>query len=188
MHAIRSARQRRNLSQRELALRAGLSFRGCQLLEKPGHNPRLESIEKAAAALGLPAEGPRAVLSEFFSTPPASIRMTGYRILSDGPAFWTVHLLDFVDAFRREPSLELVRDPPPPALEQALSALLAGTTEALCREAALPEPPWCPFAPVLAEPWFVSGMENLKASAIAESPLPFRRRNIFVLGNFLERA
>jgi hypothetical protein len=40
----------------------------------------------------------------------------------------------------------------------------------------------------LSEPWFVSGMENLKASALLESPLPFRRNNVFVLGNFLSRA
>ena len=114
--------------------------------------------------------------------------MAGYRILSDGPASWTVHLLDFVDAFRRKPSFELVRDSPPPVQEERLGALLAGTTEALCREAALREPPWCGSVPALADPWFVSGVENLKASALAESPLPFRRRNLFVLGNFLARA
>ena len=37
-------------------------------------------------------------------------------------------------------------------------------------------------------PWFVSGMENLKAIALAESPLRFRIRKIFVLSNFLSRA
>ena len=188
MEAIRNARRRRDLSQRELATRAGLSFRGYQLLEKPGHNPRLESIEKAAAALDLPIAGPRAVLSGFLSTPPASIRMAGYRILSDGPASWTVHLFDFVDAFRREPSPELVEQPPPSAVAERLKALIAGTAEALCREAAVHEPPWCQAVPALTGPWFVSGVENLKASAIAESPLPFRRRNVFVLGNFLARA
>lgn len=40
----------------------------------------------------------------------------------------------------------------------------------------------------LPEPWFVAGVENLKATALVESPLPFRRNNIFVLGNFLSRA
>jgi len=188
MDAIRNARRRRDLSQREIASRAGLSFRGYQLLEKPGHNPRLGSIEKAAAALGLPADGPRAALSEFLSTPPASIRMVGYRILSDGPTFWTVHLFDFVDAFRREPGPDLVEEPPPSAVEERLMALIAGTTEALCREAAVREPGWCQAISALTDPWFVSGVENLKVSALVESPFPFRRRNIFVLGNFLARA
>jgi hypothetical protein len=41
---------------------------------------------------------------------------------------------------------------------------------------------------VLPRPWFVAGVENLKATALVESPLPFRRNNVFVLGNFLSRA
>jgi len=50
-------------------------------------------------------------------------------------------------------------------------------------------PPWWANRPlVLAEPWFVSGMENLKATALVESPVQFRRNNVFVLGNFLSRA
>jgi hypothetical protein len=40
----------------------------------------------------------------------------------------------------------------------------------------------------LPDPWFVAGIENLKASALVESPVQFRRNNIFVLGNFLSRA
>jgi hypothetical protein len=34
----------------------------------------------------------------------------------------------------------------------------------------------------------VAGRESLKAMALVESPVWFRRRNIFVLGNFLDRA
>lgn len=37
-------------------------------------------------------------------------------------------------------------------------------------------------------PWFVSGMENLKAIASAESPLSFRWRKIFVMEIFLSRV
>jgi hypothetical protein len=42
--------------------------------------------------------------------------------------------------------------------------------------------------PAYKDPWFVSGMENLKAITLVESPLHFRRRKIFVLGNFLSRV
>jgi hypothetical protein len=41
---------------------------------------------------------------------------------------------------------------------------------------------------LLPAPWFVAGVENLKASALVESPVQFRRNNVFVLGNFLARA
>ena len=67
-------------------------------------------------------------------------------------------------------------------------ALLNSTACALAAELG-EAPPWWAMRPqVLSEPWFVSGIENLKASALVESPLPFRRNNVFVLGNFLSRA
>ena len=188
MEALRIARRSRGMSQREFASRAGLSFRGYQLLERVGHNARLGSLEKAAKALGLPPHGARLAVERFLSLPADSVSAAGLRILADGPESWTVHLFDFVDAFRRLRSPELVREPPPPLGSERLDAVVAGTVEALCAEAGLPDPPWCQIVPALAKPWFVAGVENLKASALVESPVPFRRRNVFVLGNFLARA
>jgi transcriptional regulator with XRE-family HTH domain len=188
MEALRIARLTRGLSQRELALRAGLSFRGYQLLERPDHNASLRTLEKVARVLGLPPSGARLALEAFLSLPPESIRAAGLRILADGPKSWTVHLFDFTDAFRRVRSPDLVRDPPPPLKSERLEAVVAGTVEALCAETSLPPPSWCMAVPPLAEPWFVAGVENLKASALVESPVAFRRRNVFVLGNFLARA
>jgi hypothetical protein len=49
-------------------------------------------------------------------------------------------------------------------------------------------PQWTWDIPSCKEPWFVSGVENLKAIALAESPVFFRRRKIFVLENFLQRV
>jgi hypothetical protein len=49
-------------------------------------------------------------------------------------------------------------------------------------------PEWILTVPAPRDPWFVSGMESLKAIAIVESPLPFRIRKIFVLENFLSRV
>ena len=188
MDALRSARQRLALSQRAFATRAGLSFRGYQLLESPDHNARIESREKVAAALGLPAAGVRLVLDEFLSLRPNSIRAATLRILVEGADSWKGHLFEFVDAFRREQTCELVQIPAWPVGSDRLDALVASTVEAICAEADLPAPPWCNWVSPLAEPWFVSGSQNLKASALAESPPVFRRRNIFVLGNFLSRA
>ena len=188
MNALRIARQSRGWSQRELASRAGLSFRGYQLLERPHHNARLRSLEKAATALGLPPIGARLAIEQFLSLPPESIRAAGLRILADRVPSWTVHLFDFVDAFRRAPNPELVQEPPPHLGSERLDALVAGTVEALCAEAGLPDPNWCQTIPALQQPWFVADIDNLKASALVESPVPFRRRNVFVLENFLARA
>jgi hypothetical protein len=67
-------------------------------------------------------------------------------------------------------------------------ALINSTACALAKELGEAPPWWAVHPMVLAEPWFVSGMESLKASALLESPIPFRRNNVFVLGNFLSRA
>lgn len=67
-------------------------------------------------------------------------------------------------------------------------ALLNSTACALAAELGTPPPWWAMHPLVLPEPWFVAGVENLKAAALVESPAAFRRNNVFVLGNFLSRA
>ena len=67
-------------------------------------------------------------------------------------------------------------------------ALLNATACALAAEFGDACPWWAVRPLVLSEPYFVSGVENLKASALVESPIQFRRNNVFVLGNFLSRA
>lgn len=67
-------------------------------------------------------------------------------------------------------------------------ALLNATACALAAELGQSPPWWAARPLVLPEPYFVSGVENLKASALVESPIEFRRNNVFVLGNFLSRA
>ncbi len=69
------------------------------------------------------------------------------------------------------------------------NAYLAATVESLCREASLAPPRWTEDARCfLSRPWFAGGMESLKAILIAESPVAFRRRNLFVSANALSRV
>ena len=115
-----------------------------------------------------------------------TLRETQQRIEAD-PKHWSVYLMDFVDDFR------YYRDPTEIAEPIVLSgdrmdALLASTAEYLCRELNLKTPSWLAEVPPCQTPWFVSGMENLKAIALAESPLPFRWRKIFVTESFLSRV
>jgi hypothetical protein len=78
--------------------------------------------------------------------------------------------------------------PPIPQTSARVRSLLASTVETLCAERGLPRPWWCGGVDVLPMPWFVAGIENLKATALVESPAHFRKRNVFVLANFLARA
>ncbi len=100
---------------------------------------------------------------------------------------WEVPFKQFVDDFRRERDLSALVLPYKTGNPQ-IDALLASTIEYLCHEQHLENPAWTWDIPALEHPWFVSGFESLKAITIAESPVQFRRRLIFVLKNFLERV
>lgn len=117
-----------------------------------------------------------------------SVIAAGYKVMRDGDSSWKVHFMDFVDAFRRTWDPRLILIAPPAALPAHLYALLASITCSLAKEAHLDVPRWAGKRYELPAPWFPAGMESLKASALVESPLAFRRNGIFVLGNFLERA
>ncbi|HEX5136533.1 MAG TPA: helix-turn-helix domain-containing protein [Planctomycetota bacterium] len=188
METIRRARKRRRMSQRELSRRAGVSFRGIQLLEAPGHDARLSTLEKVADALGLPAAGVRWLLDRYLDEAPESAFCASVRILVDGFDSWKIHLFDFVDRFRADPAPALVLTPPASGLDPRLAALLASVVDTLCVEQGRDPPGWSAGVGPLPRPWFVSGVESLKASALLESPARFRRRNVFVLSNFLSRA
>lgn len=103
------------------------------------------------------------------------------------PQHWVIHLMDFVDDFRFWKDLRAIETPFEYSHER-FDALLASTAEYLCKELGLQSPSWLATIPAVRVPWFVSGLESLKAIAFVESPLPFRLRKIFVLENFLHRV
>lgn len=185
---IRPLRESRGLSQRALARRAGVSFRTLQLLEVGDRDARWSTVLKVAAALGRDATALERSLERFFLGAGDTASGAAARLAEAGEKAWELPLFEFVDAFRRQPGPRRVAEAPPSDLSPRLAALLASTVEALCFESALVPPWWCVGVPPLREPWFVSGIESLKASALLESPVFFRRRNIFVLANFLARA
>jgi hypothetical protein len=109
------------------------------------------------------------------------------RQISFDPKNWSVFLMDFVDDFRYYRNPAVIAEPVQPT-DQPIDALLASTAEYLCDELRLESPAWLADVPACKTPWFVSGIENLKAIALVESPLRFRIRKIFVLENFLSRV
>lgn len=103
------------------------------------------------------------------------------------PDNWALHLMNFVDDFRRNRD-RLAMEEPFELLGDRMDALLASTAESLCDEIDLDPPEWLSQIPAVEQPYFVSGLENLKAVSLVESPLRFRLRKIFVLENFLTRV
>ena len=188
MNPLKQARTRQGISQRSLAKLSNVSFRSVQQMEGGKHDMRLSSLSKVAQAMHYPPGSITKAIERIFTQPPLALKNVAEQIVHHGPNSWKIWLFDFVDAFRRERDESYVLEAPSSKLPENLRALLAATTETLCDELNLPQPWWTPAMPKLKEPWFVSGTENLKAMALVEAPVHFRKRNIFVLYNFLERA
>ena len=100
---------------------------------------------------------------------------------------WRIPFMEFVDDLRRTRDHSLI-EKPFSLNDENIDSLLASTVEYLCDEMGIETPNWIWKVPSCKEPWFVSGYDNLKAISIAESPVFFRRRKIFVLKNFLSRV
>lgn len=115
-----------------------------------------------------------------------TLKETKRSILSD-PDNWVIHLMDFVDDFRFHKNPIALAEPFR-LTDERWDALLASAASYLCCELGISTPQWLWSVPACKHPWFVSGLENLKAIALVESPLHFRMRKIFVLENFLSRA
>lgn len=170
-----------------MASLASLSFRTIQLLESDAHDAKISTLRSVAMALGYPPDVIDRRLDSVFGQPVDSVLMISERVLFEGEDSWMIWLFNFVDAFRKGGDRAYIELPPAGELSLRMRALIASTVETLCDEMGIKAPPWCVAVLPLKDPWFVSGMENLKASAVAESPIHFRKRNIFVLKNFLER-
>jgi len=100
---------------------------------------------------------------------------------------WVIIFMNFVDDFRYYNDPAMIKEPFEFNNER-FDALLASTIEYLCDEMGMDPPEWVGDVQPCIDPWFVSGMESLKAITIVESPVYFRRRKIFVLENFLVRV
>jgi hypothetical protein len=105
----------------------------------------------------------------------------------EGVADWA-RFFDAVDDVRRTRRFDALRRLYERSRRTRERALLNATACALAAEAGSAPPWWAMHPLLLPAPWFVAGVENLKASALVESPVQFRRNNVFVLGNFLARA
>jgi hypothetical protein len=115
-----------------------------------------------------------------------SLQETKQRMMADR-RHWPVALMDFVDDFRYYKNPAAIAEPVD-LTDPQMDAVLASTAEYLCDELGLEHPGWLATVPACSNPWFVSGIESLKAIALVESPLRFRIRKIFVLANFLSRV
>ena len=115
-----------------------------------------------------------------------TLKETQGKMLADS-RWWKLYFYDFVDDFRRRRNPEMIAESFELS-DEKIDALLASTVEKLCEELNVPIPDWIKEIPACRKPYFVSGLENLKAASIVQSPLKFKMRNVFVTENFLSRV
>jgi hypothetical protein len=98
---------------------------------------------------------------------------------------------NYLDEFKNESDLERISsfsDEPVNCIREK-AAYLAALVEQLCLAHNLEIPSWVNKKKYfLKYPLFYSKFQNLKATLIQESPVAFRRRNIFVSKNVLSRV
>jgi hypothetical protein len=119
---------------------------------------------------------------------PAALQDVAARSLGGAP--FDPLLREFLDEFygrtQSEMALAVAREPARIGLVH--DAYLAAVAEHLALKFGLPVPAWVEQPDrFLAQPFFAGGLESLKAILLVESPLAFRRRQIFVSANALSR-
>jgi len=113
---------------------------------------------------------------------------------SDSRGSFHGHLADFLDQFYLERRAEMLAEEPA-VLEGSIEeggvadAYLAATAIHLARLIRSLPPAWAWNSKrKLHCPWFASRGSAVRATLLAESPAPFRERNLFVSENALSRA
>ena len=123
---------------------------------------------------------------------PASLAEVA-KLTSDRTSFH-LHVADFIDEFRRVRQSSLLAKEPRLLRDvyeggDIADAYLAAVAVTLAREIGETPPRWAwDEGRKLRAPWFAWPGPSLRATLLAESPAPFRERNLFVSANALSRA
>ena len=125
-------------------------------------------------------------------TRPASLADVAARA-EDARAF-AYAVSEFLDQFRLERRADMLSVEPARLAARyhdgdVSDAYLAAVAVSLARETGVPPPAWAwQESRQLRRPWFAHPGAALRATLLAESPAPFRERNLFVSANALSRA
>ena len=118
---------------------------------------------------------------------PGSLKELSALYLRKGKDF-DILFRDFLHEFNAKPSEIALREEPC-RLDKINGAWLAAAAEQLAYQNDFSIPDWVyKDEYFLEEPFFASSIEGLKPLLIMESPVPFRRRGIFVLRGALKTA
>lgn len=186
MSQLQKTRENLLLSQRKLAKKANLSLRTLQEMEKSFTQSKLSTIGQVLHALGHHPS----VLTQFVHLSLIEKKDSVFFLslnLYNEPENWKMYFFQWLDLYYSHPSSEMLKTAPV-NIEEKLMALLASTCELLATRFNHSIPYWTMGIAPLKSPWFISEMQYLKTFALVESFPEFKKRNIYVLENFLTRV
>jgi hypothetical protein len=99
---------------------------------------------------------------------------------TDAPAFPLAELHDLLVATPAVEFATLVAAPPPRTLAPWLANYVAAMVETAASRLGVVPPAWAADVPPLDAPWFATPLKALRPWLLRASPVPFRRRNLFV--------
>jgi transcriptional regulator with XRE-family HTH domain len=190
---IREARTRADLSQVELARRAGTSQPTVAGYETGRLLPRLDTLARLLEVSGHDLVIQAVPTVRRGAVPIALVSQEVREILRhEGDAGAWRRLLDFVDDMRGSSTAgkgSLVEEAPPSCEDSRFDAAMAAFVEQLCTEASMAIPAWTDEPERFVEPWwFVSGLPGFEAMALRDSPIAFARHGVFVNEGALDRV
>ncbi len=168
---VRTEREALGLSMRDLATLAGISYPTVSRIENGHEDPRWDTLNKIAAALGK-------TLAPTFESRPilrlADIDDDG----TTGEPDWT-QLRSFADQITLHPewTAAAIADAPSPG-SLFMSNLLAAIAEKLADEAKIQRPGWAKQIPALELSWEASATPRRRAMNAENTPAQFAARRI----------
>ena len=190
---VREARRDANITQAELARRAGTAQPAVATYEKGTRTPSLATLRRLmdACECDLELEVRPRVRRGAESLEEIAQVMRGD--LESGQEDDALRLVfGFADDFRgssRPGKIALLREEPPPTGDPRFDAALAGTAEFFAREAQIAAPSWVEGPGRFVEPWwFVSSRPALDAYVLQHTPAVFARHGVFIAREVFDRA
>jgi transcriptional regulator with XRE-family HTH domain len=190
---VRDARRNADITQAELARRAGTSQPAVAAYEKGMRTPSIETLRRLMDACECDVELSVSPHVRRGAESLEEIAQVMREDLNDGQEDDALRLVfGFADDFRgssRPGQIALLRDEPPPTGAPRFDAALAGTAEFFAGEAELVAPRWVDGPGRFVEPWwFVSSRLAFDAYVLQHTPAVFARHGVFIAREVFDRA
>lgn len=187
---LRENRRKAGLSQRALARRAGVAQPEVARIESGRVQPSLAHLGRLLDAIGVEV-GVEARLVDHRLSAVEAARTVSEELArgSEARALRIAFVLaDDLHAVTPARLIELVDEAPPSVGDQRYDALLASVVDRAMSRVGVSAPSWVAEPWRATEEWLVSGIDDLREAAIAESPPAYRRHGVLVVAEELNRA